>query len=149
MSALKWKILEEGDMRQFITEQDMAFQRAMRAAHGVPKPKLSLVPPAVVEPPVQPAAAPEPVSDEGLSKISYWKEIIREVCEKHTVTRGELLGHQRQQRIVIARHEAMYRMKKETTMSLPAIGRRLGGKDHSTVINAVRKHQQRIEAAGL
>lgn len=149
MSALKWKILEEGDMRQFITEQDMAFQRAMRAAYGVPRARLSLVPPAVVDPPVQPVALPASVLDEGLCKISYWKDIIRDVCEKHTVTRGELLGHQRQQRIVIARHEAMYRMKRETTMSLPAIGRRLGGKDHSTVINAVRKHQQRMEAAGL
>ena len=42
----------------------------------------------------------------------------------------------------------MYRMKTETTMSLPKIGDRLGGKDHTTVLYGIRKHKAKMEAAG-
>jgi chromosomal replication initiator protein len=37
------------------------------------------------------------------------------------------------------RHIAMYLAKTMTTRSLPDIGRRFGGRDHSTVIHAVSK----------
>lgn len=78
----------------------------------------------------------------------HWLEVIDQVCAKHSLTRAELLSSRRSRPLVIARHEAMYRMSKETTMSLPAIGRRMGGKDHSTVLSGIRRHKQRMEAAG-
>jgi hypothetical protein len=150
MSAMMWKIADEPQMRKFITEQDNRFQQAMRAAHGVVRP--TLVPPAPVALP-QPAVAPtpsyapQPQEEPALMPVTHWKRIVNEVCTKHKVSRGELMGPQREQRIVIARHEAMYRMKKETTLSLPAIGKKMGGKDHATVMNAVRRHEERMELA--
>ncbi len=77
----------------------------------------------------------------------HWLEIIDQVCAKHGLTRGELLSSRRSKSLVAARHEAMYRMGKETSMSLPAIGRRMGGKDHTTVLHGIRKHAAKLEAA--
>lgn len=154
MSAMMWKIADEPQMRRFITEQDNRFQRAMRVAHGVARPTLVPPAPAPVPPPEPPARLTREQlerMDENVSlmPVTYWKRIVNEVCVKHQVSRGEMMGPQREQRIVIARHEAMYRMKKETTLSLPAIGKKMGGKDHATVMNAVRRHQERVESAAL
>jgi hypothetical protein len=81
---------------------------------------------------------------DGPEQTITWQQIIATVCAKHFVSRAELLGRQRSRRIVAARHEAMYRMSTETTLSLPAIGRRLGGKDHTTVFYGVKMHRQRV-----
>jgi chromosomal replication initiation ATPase DnaA len=69
------------------------------------------------------------------------QRIIRDVCVKHGVSYPEIIGPRRGRPIIAARHEAMYRLSKETTLSLPAIGRRMGGKDHTTVIHAIRKFE--------
>jgi chromosomal replication initiator protein len=48
------------------------------------------------------------------------------------------------------RQIAMYLSKQLTTRSLPEIGRKFGGRDHTTVIHAVRKIEQlREEDAAL
>lgn len=73
----------------------------------------------------------------------HWLEIIDQTCAKHRLTRAELLSARRSTPLVLARQEAMYRMSKETTMSLPAIGRRMGGRDHTTVLYGIRKHAER------
>lgn len=78
-----------------------------------------------------------------------WKDIVAEVSTKHGVTRAEIMSPQRCRRIVLARQEIFYRLSTETTMSLPAIGRRIGDKDHTTVLHGVRKHRERMEAAAL
>lgn len=75
------------------------------------------------------------------------QQIIRETCLKHGFTRGELFSARRARLLVAARHEAMFRLSKETNMSLPAIGRRLGGRDHSTVLHGIRKHAAKLKAA--
>lgn len=73
-----------------------------------------------------------------------WLDILDEVCAKHGMTRAQVLSVRRAVPIVAARHEAMYRLSKETSMSLPAIGRRMGGKDHTTVLHAIRRHEAKI-----
>jgi hypothetical protein len=82
------------------------------------------------------------------SEISYakplWKQIAEEVCLKHRITWTELHSKQRQPRIVACRHEVFYRLKKEVAMSLPDIGRLIGGRDHTTVLHGVRMHEQRV-----
>lgn len=72
-----------------------------------------------------------------------WQDIINEVCAKHQVTKLEMMSLRRAVPIVLARHEAMWRMSNETSMSLPAIGRRMGGRDHTTVLYAIRAHEAR------
>ena len=82
------------------------------------------------------------------SEISYakplWKQIAEEVCLKHRITWTELHSKQRQPRIVACRHEVFYRLKKEVALSLPEIGRLVGGRDHTTVLWGVRMHEQRV-----
>lgn len=80
-----------------------------------------------------------------LNSDPAWMRIAGEVCRKHRVTINELKSPRREKRIVLARQEAIWRVKKETAMSLPAIGRKFN-RDHTTVIWSVRRHQSRIEA---
>lgn len=68
--------------------------------------------------------------------------IIREVSVKHGIPVEEIVGVSRSKHIVAARQEAMYRVRKERPdMSLPMIGKAFGGKDHTTVLHAVRKFE--------
>lgn len=71
----------------------------------------------------------------------HWKDIVDEVCAKHGVTRAEIMGIRRALKLVAARQEAMYRMSRETSFSLPQIGKRLGGRDHTTVLHGIRRHE--------
>jgi len=82
---------------------------------------------------------------EAITPPAYrWKQIKAEVAKKHSVTLKEMDGPFRNRHIVRARQEACYRMKTETTMSYPEIGRRMGGIDHTTVIHGYRKHAARL-----
>lgn len=74
--------------------------------------------------------------------------ITMRVAEKYGVTVADIRGPSQTRRLVYPRWEAMHEIRQATTYSLPQIGRWFGGRDHSTVWNAVRKHDARI-AAGL
>lgn len=84
----------------------------------------------------------EPTEDgETIRLPNYaWKRIMHEVAEKHRVTVGEIKSSNRAQHLVRARYEVFYRLRTETDMSLPAIGRRCGGRDHTTVLHGIRKY---------
>jgi hypothetical protein len=89
---------------------------------------------------------PLPVADDPLPHAGTppWKRIALEVAAKHRLLLVDLLSVRRNRALVEARHEAMYRMKTETSMSFPEIGRRLGGRDHTTVMHGVRRHMVRV-----
>jgi len=70
-----------------------------------------------------------------------WREIVREVCEVHRISKNDMLSKRRSKHIVKAKHEAFYRLRQETTLSLPTIGRLMGGYDHSSVLYGCRKHE--------
>jgi chromosomal replication initiator protein len=55
------------------------------------------------------------------------------------VSRADLLSSRRTANVVRPRQVAMYLAKTLTLRSLPEIGRRFGGRDHTTVLHAVRK----------
>ena len=61
------------------------------------------------------------------------------VCERFSVTLGELTGDRRSQNIVYPRQVAMYLSRELTDSSLPKIGKEFGGRDHTTVIHATSK----------
>ena len=73
-----------------------------------------------------------------------WKQIAREVGKKHGVSLNELVSHRRSRPIVVARHEAFWRCRNETSLSYPQIGRLFGGRDHTTVLWGIRQHEKRI-----
>lgn len=77
-------------------------------------------------------------------EMPAWKRIALEVCADRQVSFNEMLSHRRDKSVVAARHEAMWRCKNETQMSFPDIGRRFGGRDHTTILYAVRSHEKRL-----
>lgn len=66
-------------------------------------------------------------------------DILRIVAKHYNVTRADLLSQRRTANVVKPRQVAMYLAKTLTLRSLPEIGRRFGGRDHTTVLHAVRK----------
>ncbi|MGI8631235.1 MAG: chromosomal replication initiator protein DnaA [Solirubrobacterales bacterium] len=54
-----------------------------------------------------------------------------------------LRGRARSARITLARHIAIYLTRELTDLSLPGIGGAFGGRDHSTVLSAIRKVEAR------
>ena len=65
--------------------------------------------------------------------------IMEEVTRRFKVSNSDLVGTSRKKPIVRARHVAMYLLHEELGMKDTEIGRLLGGRDHSTIINAVGK----------
>lgn len=72
------------------------------------------------------------------------EDILKIVGQHYNVGRSDLLSARRAQSIVLPRQIAMYLAKKMTPRSLPEIGRRVG-RDHSTVLHAVRKIETLME----
>ncbi len=66
-------------------------------------------------------------------------EIQRQVAEYYNLRLAELLSARRARNIARPRQVAMYLSKQHTSRSLPEIGRKFGGRDHTTVMHAVRK----------
>jgi chromosomal replication initiation ATPase DnaA len=67
-------------------------------------------------------------------------EEIQAASAKHFgVSRRDILSARRTAQVVRPRQIAMYLAKTLTLRSLPEIGRRFGGRDHTTVLHAVRK----------
>jgi len=73
------------------------------------------------------------------------EEILKLVSAHFNVTRADLLSSRRTASVVRPRQIAMYLSKTLTLRSLPEIGRRFGGRDHTTVLHAVRKVESLID----
>ncbi|WP_159872016.1 chromosomal replication initiator protein DnaA [Novosphingobium sp. 9U] len=65
-------------------------------------------------------------------------EIQRTVCQFYRIDKTEMSSKRRARAVVRPRQVAMYLAKVLTPRSYPEIGRKFGGRDHSTVIHAVR-----------
>lgn len=71
-------------------------------------------------------------------------DILRVVTKHFGVNRADLLSSRRNRSIVRPRQIGMYLAKSLTSRSLPEIGRRFGGRDHTTVLHAIRKIDELI-----
>jgi chromosomal replication initiator protein len=71
------------------------------------------------------------------------EEIQQQVAERFGISRAELIGTSRAATPLRARQVAIYLTRELTELSLPQIGRLYGGRDHSTVLNSLR----RVEAS--
>jgi chromosomal replication initiator protein len=67
------------------------------------------------------------------------EDILRVVSKHFGVSRSDILSQRRHRSIVWPRQIGMYLAKTLTQRSLPEIGRRFGGRDHTTVLHAIRK----------
>jgi chromosomal replication initiator protein len=72
------------------------------------------------------------------------EEIQRQVAEAFGISRGELVGTTRAATPLRARQVAMLLTRELTDLSLPQIGRLYGGRDHSTVLNSLRRIESSI-----
>jgi chromosomal replication initiator protein len=69
-------------------------------------------------------------------------DIQRKVAEHFNIKLGEMTSDRRARAVARPRQVAMYLAKLLTTRSLPQIGRKFGGRDHTTVMHAVRKIEE-------
>jgi chromosomal replication initiator protein len=72
------------------------------------------------------------------------EDIQRIVARQYNISRADLLSSRRTANVVRPRQVAMYLAKTMTLRSLPEIGRRFGGRDHTTVLHAVRKIERLV-----
>jgi chromosomal replication initiator protein len=73
-------------------------------------------------------------------------EIKAAACEQFGVSGEELISATRTARLAWPRQVAMYLARELTEESLPAIGREFGGRDHTTVLHAWRRTEERISS---
>lgn len=78
------------------------------------------------------------------NKIVNAKRIIHFVANFYDLKEKELISISRKREIVVPRQIAMYLLRKELKASFPFIGRKLGGKDHTTAIHAFEKIKKEI-----
>jgi len=72
-------------------------------------------------------------------------EIQRKVAEHYNLRMADMHSARRARNVARPRQVAMYLAKQLTARSLPEIGRKFGGRDHTTVMHAVRKVEELIE----
>jgi chromosomal replication initiator protein len=70
------------------------------------------------------------------------EEIQRKVAEHYNIRLSDMIGPKRLRTIARPRQIAMYLSKQLTPRSLPEIGRRFGGRDHTTIMHGVRKIEE-------
>jgi chromosomal replication initiation ATPase DnaA len=77
------------------------------------------------------------------------QRILRAIANEFEITVAELLSENRDLRFSTPRHFAVGMMLEVTNMSLPAIGRRLGGRDHTTILNSRARFQDMIASEAI
>jgi chromosomal replication initiator protein len=73
------------------------------------------------------------------------QDVLRVTAQRFGLEPGDLTSKGRRQELVTPRQIAMYLIRDLTSHSFPEIGDFFGGRDHSTVLYAVRKVQERID----
>lgn len=103
-----------------------------------PEPEPKAIPPLLVAPTY--VFTEDTITDDTADLIIVGPTRLREiqdlVCKILNVRREDLLSSRRNRMSVMARQVAMYLCKLHTGTSFPEIGRRFGGRDHSTVMHA-------------
>lgn len=79
------------------------------------------------------------------SKITNYKKIVESITEFYDIPSGNMFFSSRKKEFARPRQIAMYLLKKELKMSYSEIGRKFGGKDHTTVIHACQLIEKEYE----
>lgn len=72
-----------------------------------------------------------------------YAEIERRACKLFGVTKADIRSNRRDRRISFVRQFIMYWSSRTTRLSLPVIGRLMGGKDHTTVIHGRKAYVEK------
>lgn len=139
MTPTQQQLIEQRKQRQARMAQASAdyFDRCYEDAQPKPVAECAMV--ALVEViPELPATIPE-------SANPTMRDIQNAVCTHYKISRNELNSVRRNARLVRPRQVAFFLCRELTTRSFPEIGRMFGGRDHTTVLYAVRKIDVNIE----
>ena len=79
------------------------------------------------------------------NKLTTPKKIIQAVADFYDLKEKELLASSRKREIVRPRQIAIYLLRENLKCSFPFIGRRIGGKDHTTAIHSYKKISKEIK----
>lgn len=129
---------------------------SLRRHHGEVEPEGAVPVPIAKSIPVEPPKPLAPIPNAviaGACKIAFPPIIINQIeaiqravlQEFPGLTMADMKSARRTGAIVNARQIAMYLARQITSRSLPEIGRRFGGRDHTTVLHAVRKIEAKLE----
>ena len=133
-------------------------QFAARPRHQEPALESAPAPASAPDPDIEPNIEPElQAADE---RVFYLRGILnhplprkvmiddiqRAVAIRYNVSQHDILSARRTANVVLPRQIAMYLAKTLTLFSLTAIARRFGGRDHTTVLLAVRKIERLMDA---
>lgn len=131
----------------FLLNQHHAGHESVRKYLPKPKPAEPIkIEPVVVAPVTAeiiplPVPTPEPTDALHLPSIAT---IARETTKFYGATLMDMYSARRTANIVRPRQIAMYLAKTMTLKSLPEIGRQFGGRDHTTILHAVRKIERLV-----
>ena len=76
------------------------------------------------------------------------ERIIKLVAGRFDIKPADIKGNRRTRDISVPRQLAMFLSRQHTDESFPQIGRKFGGKDHTSVIAACRRMEQEVRAGG-
>ena len=71
--------------------------------------------------------------------------IIRTVAEHFDLSANDLIGNKRSSQITYPRQIAMYLCRQMTDITLKIIGDKLGGSDHSTIMNGIKRIEKEVQ----
>lgn len=84
------------------------------------------------------------------NQVSPAQAILARIAKEHGLTVDMLKGPSRTAHVVIARHHAVYEIRRQCKdVSTTVIGRMLGGRDHTTIITALRHWPQKAAKLGV
>ncbi len=89
--------------------------------------------------------AMEAVIKENTNATITPEAVIDEVSRYYDVSVEKIKGDKRTSDIVLPRQIAMYIIREKTNLSLPEIGKELGGKNHTTVLHSIKKIEEAIK----
>lgn len=141
------------DYHPELRRQHEAYKQVRARLVGVaPKPKVIIAKPDAVDKPVENADIASDFSERDWLIVTARhgiQDISKEVCKQFGIRRMDFESHRRTADIVAPRQVAMALAKHLTQKSLPEIGRRIGNRDHTTVLYACRKWQAVTNAVAL
>ena len=76
-------------------------------------------------------------------------DIQKEVAKHYALTVSDLSSKSRKQHLVLARQMAIYISHELSSLALSKIGKQFGNRDHTTVIHAIKKIEERFENADI
>jgi len=71
-------------------------------------------------------------------------KIFTAVYQKYGISKEDIIGPKRNKEIAFARHVTVYLIRKITEISLPNIGKIMGGRDHATVMSSISAIEKKL-----